>query len=78
MTFHEMFNIHKFQILKKNVFKNDIQYKFAVIDSHRNEQIESNITKTQHEKEFQQRLESRQINQKYINIQEITDKIFDT
>ena len=34
--------------------------------------------KIKYEKEFQQRLESRQIKPKYRNIQEITDKIFDT
>ena len=62
----------------KSVFKNDIKHKFAVIDSYGNEQTESNIIKTEYEKEFQQSLESRQITPKYRNIQEITDKIFDT
>ena len=33
MTFHEKFNINKFWSLKKNVFKDDIQHKFAIIDS---------------------------------------------
>ena len=33
ITFHEKFNINKFWSLKKNVFKNDIQHKFAIIDS---------------------------------------------
>ena len=62
----------------KSVFKNDIKHKFAVIDSYGNEQTESNIIKTEYEKEFQQSLESRQITPKYRNIQEITDKMFDT
>ena len=78
MTFHEKFDINKFWSLKNNVFKNDIQHKFAGIDSYGNEQIESNLIKTEYKKEFQQRLESRQIIPKYRNIQEITDKIFDT
>ena len=78
MTFHEKFNINKFWGLKKNVFKNDVQHKFAVIESYGNEQTESNIIKTERKKEFQQRLESRQITPKYRNIQEITNKIFDT
>ena len=63
MTFHEKFNINKFWGLKKNVFKNDVQHKFAVIESYGNEQTESNIIKTERKKEFQQRLESRQIHQ---------------
>ena len=50
MTFHEKFNINKFWSLKKNVFKNDIQHKFAVIDNYGDEQIESNIIKTECEK----------------------------
>ena len=31
MKFHEKFNINKFLSLKENVFKNDIQHKFAVL-----------------------------------------------
>ena len=72
MTFREKFNINKFWSLKKNVFKNDKQHSYG------NEQIESSIIKIEYEKEFQQRLESRQITPKYRNKQEITNKIFDT
>ena len=50
MTFHEKFYINKFWSLKKNVFKNNIQHKFAVIDSYGNEQTEPNIIKTEYEK----------------------------
>ena len=78
MTFHEKLKIKKFWSLKKNVFKNNMQHKFAVTNSYGDEQIESNIIKTEYEKEFQQRLVSRQITEKYRNIKEITDKIFDT
>ena len=55
-----------------------MQHKFAIIDSVGNEQKESNIIKTEYEKEFQQRLESRQITPRCRNIKEITDKMFDT
>ena len=78
MMFHEKFSINKLWSLKKSVLKNDIQHKFAVIGSYGNEQTESNIIKTEYEKEFQQRLESRQITPKYKTTQEITDKIFVT
>ena len=46
MMFHKKFNINKFWSLRKNVFKNDIQHKIAVIYSYRNEQTESNLIKT--------------------------------
>ena len=60
------------------MFKNYIQHKFAVIGSYGNEKTKSNIIETEYKKEFQHRLESRQITQKYRNLQEITDKIFGT
>ena len=53
MTLHENVDINKLWSLKKNMFKNDIQHKLAVIDSYGNEQTESNIIKREHEKEFQ-------------------------
>ena len=34
MTFHEKFKIKKFWSLKKNVFKNNMQHKFAVTNSY--------------------------------------------
>ena len=55
-----------------------MQHKFAVIDSYQNEQTESNIIKIEYEKEFQQKLESRQIAPTYRKMQEVTDKIFVT
>ena len=78
MMFHEKFNIKKILEFKKECVQKCYKHKFAVIDSYGNEKTESNIIKTEHEREFQQRLDSTQMTAKYRNIQEITDKIFDT